>query len=311
MQVELAMGYAVQSDHLTTGDDLVRQADLAMYEAKRQNARGPVAFNSLIRQATLDAFEVEKGLRRALISSGQLSVAYQPIVDTTGRLVRAEALARWTSPELGSVPPDRFIGVAEQAGLIGDLGRLLLRLVCDDLVAHPRLCVSINVSPLQLMAPDYVPSLIDELRERAIDPSRIEIELTESVLVDDPRLASERLAELRIAGFSIALDDFGTGYSSVGYLGQFRFDTLKIDRSFVANIRSSDHGITVVDGMIRMAHGYQLKVVCEGIESPEEFATLCELGCDLGQGFHISRPVQVHVLAAQLAGQVFREANVA
>jgi EAL domain-containing protein (putative c-di-GMP-specific phosphodiesterase class I) len=201
--------------------------------------------------------------------------------------------------------------VAEQAGLIVDLGRLLLRLICDDLVTHQELCVGINVSPRQLMAPDYVPDLLNELRERAIDPSRIEIELTESVLVDDPRLASERLAELRAAGFSIALDDFGTGYSSIGYLGRFQFDTLKIDRSFVANIRSSGHGVAVVDGMIRMAHGYQLRVVCEGIESPEEFATLRNLGCDLGQGFHIGSPVQVHVLAAQLSGQAFREARLA
>ncbi|MFC5567055.1 putative bifunctional diguanylate cyclase/phosphodiesterase [Rubellimicrobium aerolatum] len=312
LQISLSMGYAVQADDDTLGFDLVRQADLAMYEAKRhkgQPGTGLVGFSAVIAQASRDALALEQGLRRALAHPGELSVAYQPIVGPDGRLERAEALARWTSRELGAVPPDRFIAVAEQAGLIVELGRQLFQLVCDDLVAHPDLRVSLNISPLQLMAPDFIASLVRELCDRHITPERIEIELTEAVVVDDPRLAAERLEELRRAGFSIALDDFGTGYSSVGYLEQFRFDTLKIDRSFVSKIRGSAKGVRVVDAMIMMAHGLDLRVVCEGIETADELELLRDLGCDLAQGFHLDRPLPIGALAARWLGG--RETQVA
>ncbi|MBP1806796.1 putative bifunctional diguanylate cyclase/phosphodiesterase [Rubellimicrobium aerolatum] len=300
MQVAVAMGYAVQADDALQGPDLLRQADLAMDEAKRQRGRAtPVAFSAIIGQAARDALAIEQGLREALRNPGELSIAYQPIVGRTGRLERAEALARWTSPRLGSVPPGRFIAVAEQAGLIVELGRRLFHLVCDDLAAHPALRVSLNVSTLQLMAPDFIPSLVDELRARGIPPARIEIELTEAVVVDDPRLAAQRVEELREAGFSIALDDFGTGYSSVGYLEQFRFDTLKIDRSFVARVHRSAGGMAVVDGMIRMAHGLDLRVVCEGIESARDLDLLRELGSDLAQGYHLDQPLPIDELVSR------------
>jgi EAL domain-containing protein (putative c-di-GMP-specific phosphodiesterase class I) len=256
-----------------------------------------VAFTSIIEQASRDAAIIEQGLRRALDRSGELSIAYQPIVATDGRLARAEALARWTSPELGTVPPDRFIAVAEQAGLIVELGRQLVHLICDDLRRHPSLEVSINISPLQLMAPDFIPSIVDDLAKRGIDPSRIEVELTEAVVVDDTRLAALRLQELHRARFSTALDDFGTGYSSIGYLRQIGFDTLKIDRSFVSEIRRSAEGVAVVNGIITMAHGLGLQVVCEGIESAEELDLLRGMGCDLAQGFHLDTPLKIQLLA--------------
>lgn len=299
LRISVAMGYAIQTDDGPAGDGLVRQADLAMYEAKRQAGRDPVAFSTLIEQASSQALAIEKGLRSALARADEFCIVYQPIVRMDGQLVHAEALARWTSPELGAISPDRFIAVAEQAGLIVELGRQLLHLVCDDLVAHPDLEVSVNISTLQLMAPDFIPSLVGELQDRNIDPARIEIEVTEAVVVDDSRLAAERLGELRAAGFSIALDDFGTGYSSVGYLDQFRFDTLKIDRSFVSRIRNSDKGVRVVDAIIMMAHGLDLRVVCEGVETAEEFDLLRELDCDLAQGYHLDRPLPIQALAAR------------
>jgi EAL domain-containing protein (putative c-di-GMP-specific phosphodiesterase class I) len=299
LSLRTAIGYAVQTDEDTTGDDLVRQADLAMYGAKRQREGGPVAFSHLLETATRDAALIEQGLRRALDRPGELSVVYQPIAAMDGRMVRAEALARWTSPELGSVPPNQFIAVAERTGLIIDLGRRLIDLVCRDLAAHPDLKVSLNVSPLQLMAPDFIPGLVRDLSRYGVDVPRVEIELTESVIVDDTRLAAERFEELHAAGFSIALDDFGTGYSSMGYLARLRFHTLKIDRSFVSKVLATDQDAAVVDGMIRIAHGLGLQVVCEGIETAEELGRLREFGCDLAQGYHLDRPLPIHALAGR------------
>ena len=298
MLIGLAMGYAIQADDEMRGDDLVRQADLAMYEAKRQKGpTGPVAYSAVIEQASRDAAVIEQGLRRALEREDELSIAYQPLVDANGRMERAEALARWNSAELGNVPPDRFIAVAEQAGLIVPLGRHLLRLICDDLVRYPKLNVSLNISTLQLMAPDFISTIVDEIRTRGISPSRIEIELTEAVLVDDSRLAAERLEELHAAGFSTALDDFGTGYSSVGYLQTLSFDTLKIDRSFVSGVAQCPKRLGLLNAMILMAHSLDLRVVCEGVETAEELNLLFGLSCDWAQGYYLDRPISVTALA--------------
>jgi len=297
MRLRAALGYAVQLDDSTTGDDLVGQADLAMYEAKRHKGGEPVAFSSILEASSRDAARIEQGLRKALERPEELSIAYQPITSMDGRMVRAEALARWTSLELGSVPPDCFIAVAERAGLMVDLGRKLIELICRDLVAYPDLKISLNISPLQLMAPEFIPALLSDLQRNGIDVSRVEIELTEAVIVDDTRLAAERLEELHAAGFSIALDDFGTGYSSMGYLAQLRFQTLKIDRSFVSKVRDSEQGVMVVNGMIQIAHGLGLQVVCEGIESAEEFDQLRRLSCDFAQGYHLDRPLPIATLA--------------
>jgi diguanylate cyclase (GGDEF)-like protein len=297
MRLKTASGYAVHATDDMTGEDLVRQADLAMYEAKRQKGGGAVAFSALLEQTSREASAIEQELRKALRRPGELAIAYQPIVDMDGHMVRAEALARWTSPELGTVGPDRFISVAEQAGLIVELGWQLFQIVFDDLVAHPDLRVSVNVSPRQLMTPDFVPALVRALQQRGIASQRVEVELTEAVLVDNPRLAAERLVELHAAGLSTAIDDFGTGYSSVSYLEQLEFDTLKIDRSFISKTRGSVKGTTVVEGMITMAHGFDLQVVCEGVETAEELVLMRDLGCDLAQGYHLDRPMAVDALA--------------
>jgi EAL domain-containing protein (putative c-di-GMP-specific phosphodiesterase class I) len=254
-------------------------------------------------RAGCDARTVERALREALHRPGELWMAYQPVVAAQGRqLLRAEALARWTSPELGPVPPDSFIAVAERAGLIGELGRRIVHLVCDDLAAHPELRVSINVSPLQLMSPDFVQDLLDALGARGIAPSRLEVELTESVLVDDPCLAARRIGELHAAGISIALDDFGTGFSSIGTLRQLRFDALKIDRSFVTGLTGAPERLALVNAMVLLAHALGLSVVCEGVETEDEFTVLRDLGCDLVQGYAVERPLPIAALAARWLG---------
>lgn len=299
MRLRAAVGYAVRVGCGARGDGLVRQADLAMYAAKRHRGGAPVAFSSVLESDSQNAAVVERGLRGALERPAELSMLYQPITTMDGRMVRAEALVRWTSPTLGAVGPDRFIPVAERAGLIVDLGRKIVGLVCEDLVNNPDLQVSLNISPLQLMSPHFVPELIDELKKRDVATERIEIELTESVIVDDPALAGERLEELQAAGFSTALDDFGTGYSSMAYLSKMRFQTLKIDRSFAARVRGSDQEAAVIDGMIRIAHGLGLRVVCEGVESAKDCRRLIGLGCDFAQGYHFDRPLPIDALVSR------------
>ncbi|WP_176559432.1 putative bifunctional diguanylate cyclase/phosphodiesterase [Rubellimicrobium roseum] len=299
-----SLGYAVQSRAGVAGSDLVRQADLAMYEAKRRRGGRPVAFGAMIEAADRDARAIEKALRAALRRPGQLSLLYQPISAAGARrLERAEALARWTSPELGPIPPDRFIAVAERSGLVVELGQALLGQLCDDLEERPELAVSFNVSPLQLLAPSFASDLIAELRRRRISPARIELELTERLLVDDPRLAAERMGELRAAGFRLALDDFGTGYSSIGYLREMSFDTLKIDRSFVTGLERCPERRALVKAMLDLAHALELQVVCEGIETDEELALVRDLGCDLVQGYHIDRPMNLGRLAERWLDQ--------
>jgi EAL domain-containing protein (putative c-di-GMP-specific phosphodiesterase class I) len=186
--------------------------------------------------------------------------------------------------------------VAEKAGLVIELGRIILGHVFDDLHAHPGLQVSVNISALQLVTPDFIPDLVTELTKRAIDPARIEVELTESVLIKDSDLAARHLRQLRAAGFTIALDDFGTGYSSIAYLEQLNFDTLKVDRSFVSGVRLSPKRHTLLRAMVQMAHGLDLRVVCEGIETAEDMQLMHELQCDLMQGYRFDRPLAINDL---------------
>jgi diguanylate cyclase (GGDEF)-like protein len=292
LHLTAAIGHAVQDAKGMSGIDLMRQADLAMYESKRIMEREPVAFHSMIEEASQRAFRVERALRTALASRPEeFSVAYQPVVTMDGQMQHAEVLARWTSLEEGLIEPSRFIAVAEKAGLIIELGRLILAQVVKDLLANPSLCISINISPHQLMAPGFLEDMIAELRRNAIDPGRIEVELTESVLVKNPALASQYLQQLRAAGFRVALDDFGTGYSSVSYLESMVFDTLKIDRSFVAGVQLMPKRRALLGAMIQMAHDLGLRVVCEGVENSEDLNMLGHLGSDLVQGYHISRPL--------------------
>ena len=294
-----AIGYAMQDSKGMSGHDLMRQADLAMYESKRLKEREPVAFRTMIEEASQRAFRVERALRKALVSQPEeFSVAYQPIVTMDGRMEHAEVLARWTSLEEGLIEPSRFIAVAEKAGLIIELGRLILAQVVKDLLANPHLSISINISPHQLMAPGFLDDMIGELRRNLIDPKRIEVELTESVLVKNPALASRYLRQLQAAGFRVALDDFGTGYSSVSYLETMVFDTLKIDRSFVAGVQATPKRRALLRAMIQMAHDLGLRVVCEGVENNDDLEMLRHLKYDLVQGYYISRPLSVRELCS-------------
>jgi diguanylate cyclase (GGDEF)-like protein len=302
MRVAAAMGQAVQGpagSAAGAGGDLVRRADLAMYDSKRRRAGAPALPAAI---PARDACAIEAALRRAVGQGEGFALHYQPVLRLSdGALRRAEALARWRTDALGPVPPARFIPVAERAGLMGDLGRQLLRILADDLAAHPALRASVNLSARQIAAPGFARDLADLLGGRGIDPSRLEAEVTEAALAealaDDPRLAARRLDALREAGLTVALDDFGAGPASLATLRRLPLDTLKIDRALVAG-SGAPEGAALLEAVIRLGRARATEVVCEGVETAEALGRVQALGADHAQGWEIARPMPVGRLAA-------------
>jgi EAL domain-containing protein (putative c-di-GMP-specific phosphodiesterase class I) len=206
-------------------------------------------------------------------------------------VVGAEALLRWSHPALGSVGPTEFVPVAEHSGLIVDLGQWALRQACRAAARELRgLVVSVNVSPLQLRDGGFVNQVRDALREFKLEPARLELEITESVFIEDAQSALEQLRALRALGVRVALDDFGTGYSSLSYLRRFPFDTLKIDRAFVAEVLQRDDARAIVRMIAGLAATLGMRTVCEGVETPEQLTAVGEVGCDEIQGYLVSAP---------------------
>jgi diguanylate cyclase (GGDEF)-like protein len=299
-QLSASVGLAISDGDVTTADELTRRADLAMYEAKKRHSAQPVVFTPDLDLANHEQQRIAQALREAMTNQTELTVVYQPIVQAgTGRLVRAEALARWTSPLLGPVPPDRFIAVAEQTGLILQLGRHLLDRIADDLATEPDLSVAINISPLQLTAPGFVQDIQAIMARAGVDPSRVGLELTEGQLVTNPDSAAFCMDALHERGFSVALDDFGTGFSSIGYLRRMPFDEIKIDRSFLRPPGSgapAPRNAKLIQTMIHLGHAIGKTVVFEGVETEEEADMLTGLGCDRLQGYHFGRPMTLRQL---------------
>jgi EAL domain-containing protein (putative c-di-GMP-specific phosphodiesterase class I) len=220
---------------------------------------------------------------------------------STNRITRAEALVRLNSAVHGSSRPDVFIPVAEKTGLIKDVGIFVIEQVCKDMMRYPELNVSVNVSPVQLRDPAFVEMLASVVRQHGIDHKRLQLELTEGVLVAAPTIAGQRLRMLKELGFSLALDDFGTGFSSIGYLEQFPFDCLKIDRSFITNLGHSAKDAALVHSLVSLCKALDLEVTAEGVESEDQRLILRAMGCTLIQGYYISRPVPVEELADFIA----------
>ncbi len=292
-----AIGLAARSKAVETGLELLRRADLAMYKAKRLGCSDPIVYDPAIENDNKQRHIVEEALREGLRNPDEFSIVYQPIIDgKTGQMVRAEALARWTSPKIGRITPDVFIGVAEETGLMVELGSILLEKICNDLVRMQELKVSINISPAQLNDGAFVEDLIGMLRAANIDPGRVEVEVTEGLVVSNVEMAAFRLDVLHEAGLRTSLDDFGTGFSSIGYLAKLPFDTLKIDKSFASAMCHAPEGRGMVQAMILMGHSLGQIVVCEGVETEEQATALRELACDLLQGYLFSAPVALENL---------------
>ncbi|SEF30885.1 PAS domain S-box-containing protein/diguanylate cyclase (GGDEF) domain-containing protein [Amycolatopsis pretoriensis] len=287
-----------------SAEDLLRDADVAMYQAKTLGRGRHHFFDVGLRERMQRRLRMEQDLRDA-VHDGQLWPAYQPVVDLrTGEMVAVEALLRWTHPRHGAISPAEFIPLAEESDLINVIGKEMLRATTRELATRRGeqgldLTLKVNLSTRQLDDPHLVPAVQDALAQTGLPASALCLEVTESALMRDQEAAAEVLASLRSLGVLLAIDDFGTGYSSLAQLRRLTLDTLKIDRSFITGIAESRDAEAIVTSIIAMAHAVDLTVIAEGVESAEQVELLRALGCDQAQGYHLGRPVA----AAELFGQ--------
>ena len=291
--VTTSLGIAVAPRDGSDVDELLKNADLAMYRAKDSGRNAFRFFDASMNENVVEHLHMASGLRTAL-AHGELQVHYQPQFDLhSGRIIGAEALVRWKHPTLGFVPPGKFIPVAERTGLINEVGTWVLHRACLDAQAWRQqglgaLTVAVNVSPLQFHRDNIEREVANALAACQLPADALELELTESLLVADAHHLSEVLQRLRAQGVQIAIDDFGTGYSNLAYLQRFAVHRLKIDQSFVRRMGSSTHDEGIVRAIIEMAHCLGLQVVAEGVEDAATLHRLQGFGCEFGQGFHWS-----------------------
>jgi diguanylate cyclase (GGDEF)-like protein len=297
--VTASIGIAVGDGELSA-DDLLRNADIALYEAKAAGRGRFVVFRGEMQRAVQDRLELERTLRGAL-EAGQLFLEYQPTFDLDDDgLTGVEALLRWRHPSRGVIPPVGFIGLAEETGLIAPIGRWVLDTACaQGAVWHRQgyeIEVSVNISPRQLDDPRLRDSIARTLEARRFDPAFLILEVTETALMHDPELTAARLGELKQLGIRVAIDDFGTGYSSLAYLRQLPVDILKIDRSFVATIGESPESRAIVHTLVELGRALRLETIAEGIEDSAQLAAIRAEGCSRGQGFLLARPLAAPAL---------------
>jgi diguanylate cyclase (GGDEF)-like protein len=286
----VAIGVAMDEDAATAAE-LLRCADVALFHAKTDNS-GYVFYRREMSDDVKARKRLELDLRHAL-STGGLHVNYQPIMDSDGRtVVGAETLVRWNHPTLGMVPPLEFVGLAEDRGLIDLLGEWVLRRACVDARSWPsNLYVAVNVSPVQFRQAHFLKTVERVLADTGFEPSRLELELTESAVVADEAKAEDVIMDLRAQGIRMALDDFGTGYSSLIYLRRFAFDKIKIDRSFLEAMETTGESAIIVHSIVHLGRSLGLTVTAEGIETPEQHRFLQALGCHELQGYFFARPL--------------------
>ena len=270
-------------------EDLMKQADIALYEAKAKGRGQTVAFQEPMAEKLIRRHSIETDLRHAL-AARELTLHYQPIVDAcTGAITSVEALMRWTSKVHGPVSPDVFITIAEDAGMMAELGRFAIDRAIEDARRWPHLSTAINISPAQLRSSSLVDDLRDACARFGVRPDCITIEITETVLIGNDLRTRKVLDRLKEIGFSLALDDFGTGYSSLSYLRDFPFDKLKIDRSFVKDVTSCDRSRAIVESVVNLGRILGLEIVAEGVETEQEMQAMHIAGCTHLQGFLFSR----------------------
>ncbi len=306
--VGASMGIAVGNATLPHPFDLLKQAEIALHRAKADPVRTTILFDPEMHAQTIDRATLESDLRRA-IERSELRLHYQPLVDlATGTVLGMEALLRWQHPTRGIVPPLSFIPLAEETGLILPIGRWVLETACHQLrdwqrriPAASRLAVSVNLSARQFAESGLISNVAAILDHAGLDPACLELEITESVVMDQSEASVERLQGLRALGVKLALDDFGTGYSSLSYLRRLPLDTIKVDRSFVSGLGTDPADVPIVQAVISLAHGLGIDVVAEGIETEAQLLLLRELACDRGQGFWFSRPLANPAMEALLA----------
>jgi EAL domain-containing protein (putative c-di-GMP-specific phosphodiesterase class I) len=274
-----------------------------MYCAKERGRNNMQCYEEGMSSATHERVQFESDLHDAL-RLGQFELHYQPKVDTsTGRINSAEALIRWRHPQRGLVQPNEFIAIADECGLLDDIGEWVLFEACRQAKAWQReglrsMRVAVNLAPSQFRLANLVDQIHGALEASALDPQFLEVELTESAVMSDPETSIRILEAISRMGVLVSVDDFGTGYSSMSYLRRFPIDKLKIDRCFVEDMTRRAEDASIVGAIISLAHSLHLKVIAEGVETPEQLALLAQLGCDQYQGFHFSPAVLPERFAA-------------
>ncbi len=297
ISISLSIGIAMFPADGDTFDVLFALADTALYAAKRGGRAAYHFANAAMNEAALDRLYMESALRRA-IESNAMRLEYQPLVElASGRILGAEALCRWDDPELGSVPPSVFIPLAEESGLIESLGGWVLKAASQQLrtwhdAGYPELMVTVNLSARQFQRGVVLQQVEAALGESGIPPSKLELELTESVLMHDGDLVTGTLRQLKALGVKLSIDDFGTGYSSFAYLRRFKFDKIKIDQSFVRDLIDDPDNAAIVRGIISLAQSLGLDVLAEGVETAAVVQRLKHLRCTFAQGFYFARPLR-------------------
>jgi diguanylate cyclase (GGDEF)-like protein/PAS domain S-box-containing protein len=308
IRASIGIAFANGKEGEAATDELLRNADVAMYVAKRQGkgrceVYKPTAHKTVMRQLELKT-EIQRGL-----DEGEFILHYQPLVTLeTERISGLEALVRWEHPTRGTIPPLEFIPLAEESGLIIPLGRWVLRTACQEAQRlhqryphDPPLTMAVNLSARQLQSPTIVAEVKDALRDSGLEPSSLTLEVTESAMMQNIELSVLRLEELRALRVRIAIDDFGAGYSSLGYIRRFPVDILKVDKSFIDRIDEGDEELALAAAIIDMAKVLNLRPVAEGVERVEQFERLLELGCDLAQGYFFAKPAAQDVVEGQIS----------
>jgi len=303
--VSTSIGISIFPDDGEKQSEQISNADVAMYQAKKDDRNSYQFYSQELTTVAVERARMESHLRYA-VQRNELILYYQPQVSLkTGKIVGAEALVRWQHPEMGMVPPGKFIPLAEECGLIVPIGEWVLRTACRQMAAwkskgYPLNLMAVNVAGPQITRVDLISLVKDVLEETNLEPQRLELEITEGFVMHDPRQAIRLLHELKKLEILLAIDDFGTGHSSLAYLKQFPVDKVKIDQSFVKNVTNDKHDDAIARAIITLGHALDLNVIAEGIETEEQQDFLRSEGCNEGQGYYYGRPV-----AAEAFKQLF------
>lgn len=302
LEVRASVGVAMLPDSGPDADTLMQSADLALYHAKVGGRAQTCFFDSSMTRDLVRRREIEDELRLA-IQRDELSIFFQPIVDLeTGRIKTFEALVRWFHPDKGELRPDEFIPVAEETGVIVTLGNWITAQAAQIAAKWPEdVTVAVNLSPLQIRAPGAALGIKNALREAGLDPRRLELEVTESLFIEDSHATARFIEELSEIGVAFALDDFGTGYSSLGYINSFPFSKIKVDRSFVSGAQVGKKSDAIIRAVAEMGGALGMDIVAEGLETVEQVQVVREAGCNLGQGYYFSRAVPDYLASMLLA----------
>ncbi|WFU50326.1 putative bifunctional diguanylate cyclase/phosphodiesterase [Sinorhizobium terangae] len=290
--IGLSIGVAVAKGNAADPVEITRKADIALYHAKTSGRNRYAIFGPHMDELIRTRRDLEQDLRAALEAGNQLEVFYQPVYSAASQEISSlEALIRWRHPNKGAIAPEVFVPLAETSGLIDRLGAFVLKEACSTAREFPDLDIAVNVSAVELGQRHYAAQVFSLLRQFGIEPSRLELEITETALLDEAGICEKNITALREFGVKFALDDFGTGFSSFGRLQRLEVDRIKIDRSFVQAFDQPDGGVAIVQSIVGVAHAKGLRTTAEGVETEEQSEILRNLGCDELQGFHLAKPM--------------------